>query len=127
MKRLLSTLFIVMFSIVSFDGMHATPVEDPGVEEITMKMENDDGHDRSGSAPVEAYLFHTTNTLCVSLAYSVGTATITVTDSFGATVYTAMVDATQVGFTQFAAPTATGTYTLEVQSATYYGIGTFDI
>lgn len=105
----------------------ATPAYNPGVEEIALKTENDPGDDRSGSAPVEAYLVHSTNTLYIALAYSVGTATITVKDASGTVVYSDVVNATLVGFTQFAAPNATGTYTLEVQSATYYGIGTFNI
>ena len=97
------------------------------IEKISVETVNDPGDERGGTAPVEAYLFHSTNTLYIALAYSVGTATITVTDSFGTIVYTDVVDATLVGFTQFAAPTANGTYTLEIQSPTFYGIGTFNI
>ena len=127
MKKLMSILLPALASFTFLIGAQAMPTADPGVEEIKMKTQNDVGDERGGFAPVEAYLFHSTNTLYIALAYSVGSATITVTDSFGTTVYTDIVDATLVGFTQFAAPTASGTYTLEVQSATYYGTGTFNI
>lgn len=127
MKKLMSILLPALASFTFLIGAQAMPTADPGVEEIKMKTQNDVGDERGGFAPVEAYLFHSTNTLYIALASSVGTATITVTDSFGTTVYTDIVDATLVGFTQFAAPTATGTYTLEIQSPTFYGIGTFNI
>lgn len=127
MKRCLYCFLSVLLYVAFGCGVMATPAYNPGVEEIALKTENDPGDDRSGSAPVEAYLVHSTNTLYIALASSVGTATITVTDSFGTIVYTDVVDATLVGFTQFAAPTANGTYTLEIQSPTFYGIGTFNI
>ena len=57
------------------------------IEKISVETVNDPGDERGGTAPVEAYLFHSTNTLYIALASSVGTATITVTDSFGTTVY----------------------------------------
>lgn len=127
MKKLFSIfLFSLLVSFVP-GTTQAISVSDAGIEEILMETGNDSGRDRGGVTPVEAYLFHSTNTLYIALASSVGTATITVTDSFGTTVYTDTVDATLVGFTQFAAPTANGTYTLEIQSSTFYGIGTFNI
>lgn len=125
MKKILSLLIAV--ALVLPCGAFLRAMSGVDVEVVNMSSHNDPGNERGGFAPVEAYLFHSTNTLYIALAYSVGSATITVTDSFGTTVYTDIVDATQVGFTHFFAPTASGTYTLEVQSATYYGTGTFNI
>lgn len=126
-KSILSICLTLSCAMLGPCVINASSVNNPGVEEITMESSKDPGDDRGGSAPVEAYLYHSSNTLYVALAYSVGMATITVSDSFGMAVYTEVVDATLVGFTTFAAPTAPGSYTLEVRSAGYTGKGTFDI
>ena len=120
--------FLTVLVYVAFGcGVMATPAYNPGVEEVVLKTENDPGDDRSGSAPVEAFLVRSTNTLYISLAFSVGTTTITVKNASGTVVYSDVVDATLVGFTQFTAPSTPGTYALEIQSANYYGIGLFTI
>ena len=129
MKKVITILLatFLTWSVVAAPDRTNGDARSSDIEEINVETVNDPGDERGGTAPVEAYLFHSTNTLYIALASSVGTATITVTDSFGTIVYTDVVDATLVGFTQFAAPTANGTYTLEIQSPTFYGIGTFNI
>lgn len=126
-KTIWAICLTLLFVGFTPDVVWAAPVQNPDITEINFETSNDLGDARGGFAPVEAYLFRSANTLYISFAYSVGTATITVSDSFGMAVYTEVVDATLVGFTTFAAPTAPGSYTLEVRSASYTGKGTFDI
>ncbi len=125
MRKLLVCLITVVLLIPHFDQMNA--MTDGDVETIDLSVKKDPGNERGGGASVEACLFLSTNNIYIALAYEVGTAMITVSDAGGVTVYSDIVDATQIGFTQFAAPTASGTYNLEVQSSSYYGRGQFVI
>lgn len=125
-KKFYLFLFVPLF-LLSLIPVPSTAQNPPDIEQIVVTGKNGTGHERGGPTLVEAFLFRSMCTIYIALAYEVGTAMITVSDAGGVTVYSDIVDATQIGFTQFAAPTASGTYNLEVQSSSYYGRGQFVI
>lgn len=125
MKKLISLLLAIALAFPSSGAKYFSAIVDREV--IDLSYANEQGDDRSGAEPVKACLYHSTNTLYIAFVHSVGSATITVTNSDGVTVYSSVVDATLVGFTQFVAPATQGSYTLTVSSASYYGIGSFSI
>lgn len=128
MKRILSFLCVltVAISLVAPSKAIASPAgQNPDIENISIEMQNDPERERG--VLVEAYINHSTGTIHITLVSSVGIATITAWDATGAQVYGTVVDAMLTGYTQFAAPSVPGTYTLEIQSASYYGVGSFAI
>lgn len=127
MNKFLTVFLSLALLLAGFspNSLMAMPLQDPGTEEIDLETSNDPGDDRGGIVPVRAYLAFPN--ISIVLGSTVGVATVSVKDAIGTTVYLDVIDATQVSFTQFAAPTTPGTYTLEIQSLTYYGIGTFSI
>ncbi|MBQ9476899.1 MAG: hypothetical protein IJU63_03840 [Bacteroidales bacterium] len=78
-----------------------------------------------GGALVRA--FFVAGDISITLASSLGVTSITVLNSLDQTVYYTSVDASLTGTVQFAAPTTPDTYTLIIQSSSYYGIGVFQI
>ena len=92
-----------------------------------MEKTNDPGDERGGTPQVGAYLCLTTHTISITMDSSVSLASITVKDVYGTVVYRDMVDASVCGFTEFIVPVASGTFSLEIRSSTYDGIGFFSI
>ena len=130
MKRLLpllSALVLITGMVFIPDSTFLAAAQDPDIEQISIETQNDPGGERGLPGLVEAYFLHATNTLYITLASSLGNVSITVTNAAGIQVYSSVVDATLAGFVQFAAPIVPGTYSLEIQSANYYGSGSFTI
>ena len=127
MNKFLTVFLSLALLLAGFspNSLMAMPLQDPGTEEIDLATSNDPGDDRGGIVPVRAYLSFPN--ISIVLDSTVGVATVIVKDAIGAIVYLDVINAPLVDFTQFAAPTTPGTYKLEIQSLTYYGIGTFSI
>ncbi|MBR1578340.1 MAG: DUF3244 domain-containing protein [Bacteroidales bacterium] len=126
MKKVIITLLSILLMGLGFNFTKATPAEDSGIEEIVIESKNDPGDER-GAAPVEAFFLHASNSIYLTFANSIGTASVIVRDASGVQVYSTVVDTTLVGFTLFASPIAPGSYTLEIQSPNYFGVGVFVI
>ena len=126
MKKVIITFLSILLVGFGFSSTLAVPAEGSGIEEIVIEGENDPGDER-GVPLVEAFFLHASNSIYLAFASSIGTASVTVRDASGAQVYSTVVNTTLVGFALFAAPITPGSYTLEIQSPNYYGVGVFAI
>lgn len=113
---------IQLLSVLLLTPFANAKVCPPGDEEEIIIRSQIPGDDRS-LAPVSAFLV--SGDVAINLSPSLGITSITVQDSLGQTVYYTSVDASHTNMVQFTAPTAPDTYTLVIQSSSYYGAGQF--
>ena len=121
MRKILSFLLGALLFVPAPFAFSCPPNDE---EEIIIKTDPDFGDDRT-PAPVRA--FFVAGDISITLASSLGVTSIAVLNSLDQTVYYTSVDAALTGTVQFAAPTTPDTYTLVIQSSSYYGVGIFSV
>lgn len=124
MKKLFVFLLLILThsSAISF----ATQ-QDPSLEEIDLKNQNNNGDDRGIISGLSAYQLLSSNSIFITFPDYLGVVVITVLDSTGNTVYYAHEDTAVVTDTMFLAPTVSDSYLLQIQSPTFSCIGFFSI
>lgn len=128
--RIKLTFFFSYFligALVAFSNTVDIHKGDGDIEEIIVETINDEGHERGEGPFVQAYLSHATNTLSISFVSPIGSTTITMANTAGGIIYTDVVNTELLSYTQFPAPSSSGQYTLHIQSASFEGLGSFNI
>ena len=121
---LLLSFLILSAPLNMFQGNVLMPVDE---EEIDLSIPDSGEPERGPLNLVRATLSRVDGNITINLAPSLGVTSITVLNSQDQTVYYTSVDASLTGTVQFAVPAMPDTYTLVIQSSSYYGIGVFQI
>ena len=124
MKKIFLLFSLTAFIALPAVQMGAATCPPGGDGEIIIKEDPLPEDDR-GPAPAHAFLV--AGDISITLVSSLGVTSITVLNSQDQTVYYTSVDAALTGTVQFAAPITPDTYTLIIQSSSYYGVGIFSI